>query len=81
MYGLNMVLFGLMFGLVMLPEVLKKQQRLTAKGKHEYMCYSESPRCHYSSSLDSHGSSLRLHPQENCSSGRAAHSHGLFCAL
>lgn len=36
---------------------------------------------HSSLCLDSHGSSLWLHSQENCTSGRAAHSHGLLSAL
>lgn len=77
MYGLNLVLFGLMFGLVMLPEVQPSAwdtwcERLVLLSSHHLY----PPLC-----LDSYGTALWLYSQENCASGGAGHSHGLCCAL
>lgn len=81
MYGLNLVLFGLMFGLVTLPEVQLFILYYPIAKCHEHVFISLLSYCHSSLCLDSHGSSLWRHSQENRTSGRAAHSHGLLSAL
>lgn len=45
-------------------------------GLHVYFNLHSFPWC-----LDSHGSSIRLHSQENCPQRRTVHSHGLRSAL
>jgi len=86
MYGLNLILFGFMFGLVVLPEVWLFSEPLLAGDTwcNKVVNSFSTLFSHLPPSLlhlGSYGSSLQLYSQENCPQRWTGHSHGLLSAI